>query len=587
MLGNKTLMICAVLVGTAFSFGGNLESDWNDFLHFTAIGRFEIARSYGESIIDSDPDPVRLLELSKENARGYSILMRVYNDNDELRDVASKILDLIEKGRFIRRTDPEIIRGQIERLSTTIRGRISAEQNLKNSGEYAIPFMIDVLADENRKDEHPYVSAAMGKMGRDVIRALAAALQTDNAAVKAEIIRAMGQIRYPESLAYLKFVYENTKSNDIKNLAEKSIEMIDPSALKIPASRLFLQLAESYYYHSDSIAPSAEFDFANMWFWDEGRRMLTREEVSKDYFFEIMAMRSCESALKANPDNASAIALWLNSYFKAEQQQIPMPDYFGEGYADAMTYATTAGPEYLHEALARGINDKDGYIALNIVEALAVNAGEASLLYRFGTEQPLVEALSFGDTAVELSAAIALGGAGPTDSFTGSGLIIENLATAITREKADELGSELAMDYAFRAMEVMTKLAVSRNEIVDLQRASDALIRVLNGDNDDLRLQAAYVLSYLDNPRAQRAIADVCLDDNFSNQIRIEAFDSLINSAKLNGQLITESQIDEIYELVSSTTVDPSLRAAAAGAYGALNLPSRRVKDLILDQAKS
>jgi hypothetical protein len=39
--------------------------------------------------------------------------------------------------------------------------------------------------------------------------------------------------------------------------------------------------------------------------------------------------------------------------------------------------------------------------------------------------------------------------------------------------------------------------------------------------------------------------------------------------------------------LVSSTEADPDLRAAAAGAYGALNLPSEQVKNLILDQAKS
>jgi hypothetical protein len=32
---------------------------------------------------------------------------------------------------------------------------------------------------------------------------------------------------------------------------------------------------------------------------------------------------------------------------------------------------------------------------------------------------------------------------------------------------------------------------------------------------------------------------------------------------------------------------EEELRTAAAAAYGALNLPSRKVKDLILDQAKS
>ncbi len=42
-----------------------------------------------------------------------------------------------------------------------------------------------------------------------------------------------------------------------------------------------------------------------------------------------------------------------------------------------------------------------------------------------------------------------------------------------------------------------------------------------------------------------------------------------------------------MYGLISTGQTDADLRAAAAAAYGALNLPSEKVKDLILDQAKS
>ena len=372
MLGIKRFIIGVILCAAAFSFAAELEENWNDFLHYTAIGRFELARGYGEEIINGQTDPVELLELSQTNSRGYSILLKVYNDNDQLKDVAGKILELIEEGRYIKRTDPAIIREEIARLSTTIRGRIKGEQSLKNSGEYAVPFMLEALADRSRKDEQPYIAAAMGKMGRDAIRSLACSLQMDNIAVKSEVIRALGQIQYPEALAYLKFVQENGSSEEVKALAVKSIEMIDPAALKIPSTKLFFNLAESYYYHSDSIAPSADYDFANVWFWDDAENRLKREQVSKDYFFELMAMRSCEWALKADAANASAISLWLTAFFKAEQPGIEMPEYFGEGHADAMTYATTSGPEYLHEALARGLKDGDAYICLNMVEALAV-----------------------------------------------------------------------------------------------------------------------------------------------------------------------------------------------------------------------
>jgi HEAT repeat protein len=587
MLGIKRLLIGVILCAATFTFAAELEDNWNDFLHYTAIGRFELAEGYGRAIIEGDSDPVRLLELSQSNPRGYSILLKVYSDNEQLKETAGEILDMIEQGRFIKRTDPSIIREEISRLSTTIRGRIKAEQNLKNSGEYAIPYMLEALADKSRKDEQPYIAAALGKMGRDCIRALACSLQMENVAVKSEVIRALGNIRYPEALAYLKFIVENSDSQSLKDLAVSSIEMIDASAMKIPSTRLFFRLARDYYYHSDAIAPSADYDFANIWFWDEDQKRLRREEVSKDYFFELMSMRINEWALKADPSNSSAISLWLTAFFKAEEPGIDMPEYFGQGHADAMTYATTSGPEYLHEALSRALEDEDGYIALNMVEALAVNAGQASLLYRFGTEQPLVEALSFDDAAVRLSAAIAIASANPTAEFTGSKLIVENLNKAIERTEQDALGQELALEYAFRAINAMNQLAVSNNEVIDLERSNDALTNVLKGDNDDLRFLAAEILAMLENPKSQRAIAQLALSDDYDNPTRITLFESLVKSAKRNGQKLTEEQIDAIYAIVSSKEVDPELRAAAAGAYGAFNLPSQRVKELILDQAKS
>jgi hypothetical protein len=79
----------------------------------------------------------------------------------------------------------------------------------------------------------------------------------------------------------------------------------------------------------------------------------------------------------------------------------------------------------------------------------------------------------------------------------------------------------------------------------------------------------------------------MALAESNTMDVRISAFDSLANSAKLNANLLDDEKIDAIYSLVSSQEIDPKLRSAAAAAYGALNLPSRKVKDLILDQAKS
>jgi hypothetical protein len=69
--------------------------------------------------------------------------------------------------------------------------------------------------------------------------------------------------------------------------------------------------------------------------------------------------------------------------------------------------------------------------------------------------------------------------------------------------------------------------------------------------------------------------------------VRIAAFNSLAVSGKLNANLLDSDTIDALYSLVSSQQIDAQLRAAAAAAYGSLNLPSQKVKDLILDQARS
>ena len=204
---------------------------------------------------------------------------------------------------------------------------------------------------------------------------------------------ALGAIGDFEPLPHLKLIVETDSSQQLKEQAAHAIQQINSNMMQVTAAELFFTLGEKYYNQDDSLAAPAEFDFANIWFWDAEKQALTRQKIDKRYFDEMMAMRSCEWALKADAGIGKAIGLWIASFFRAESVGIEMPAYFDAGHADAMTYATTAGPEYLHQALERALNDGDAYVALGVVEAMAVNAGEKSLLYRVGAEQPLCEGI--------------------------------------------------------------------------------------------------------------------------------------------------------------------------------------------------
>lgn len=597
MLSRKTLtvLLATVLLAAPTGFSQTLAQNWNDFLHYTKIGRFDLAKGYAQAILQSNPDPVELLKLSKENHEGYAILRRVRETapDAELVELSGKVIDLIEQGQFIRRAAPAIIVEEIKRLSRTERAKMIAIQRLQDAGEYAIRYMLDALADPARGDERPNIIEALPQISRPAIRPLAAALQTDNTQVKAEIVRALGEIRYPQALGYLKYVVEKSDSPELRRLASDSITQIDPAALQASAAELFFQLADRYYYHSQSLAPAEDANFANVWFWEGAQQRLAREEVDKSYFNELMAMRCCEWALQADEGFGWAIGLWLAAFFKAEATGVEMPAYFGDRHAGALVYATTAGPEYLHQALARAVKDNNADVALGAVEALATTAGEKSLFFAVGPTQPLLQALSFNDKAVKYSAAIAIAAAGPQQGFAESRLVVGNLAEALAQsgqpvtEITARWNQELADSYSLRAAEAMLQLAQSRNPVIDLSLAQVALMNATGAQRPEIQILAGQILAHLDSPNAQRTVAVMALDGRNDPQVRILAFDSLGASAKLHANMLPEDTIDQIYALISSDQTDPALRSAAAAAYGALNLPSRKVKDLILDQAKS
>ncbi len=575
-----------------------LAGNWNDFLHYTKIGRFDLAKGYAKAVLDANPDPTELFKLVEENQTGYALAMKAAETahDEELAQLTQQLLGVVDQGRFQRRTEPKLIVEEIQRLSTTPRGKMIATRRLQDAGEYAVPFMLDAMAEAIRNPAYQTklsdLIEVLPQIGRPAIRPLTAALQMNNDQLKAEIIRALGRIRYPQALPYLKHVVENAQSMELKSLAVESLRQIDPRAVGTPAAAMFYQLGERYYYHDESLAPATDVDFGNIWFWDAQAGRLARIAVDQKFFHELMAMRCCEWSLRSDDQFGLAIGLWLAAFFKAESTGVPIPEYFGENHADALVYATTAGPEYLHQALARAVNDRNAAVALGAVEALATTAGEKSLMYTLGPSQPLLQALTFPDLAVRYSAAIAIGSAGPRQEFVESRVAVQNLAEALARggQQGGSDGQwtpELAESYALRSARAMHGLAVSRNPVIDLSLAQPALVAATKDKQQEIQVLAAQILAYLNSPNAQRAIAEMAMEAALDMPLRISAFDSLVDSAKLNGNMLPDAAIGAIYSLIQSTETDPALRAAAAAAYGALNLPSQKVKDLILDQSKS
>ena len=85
---------------------------WADFMHYSLIGNFELAKDNARQLIDSNPNPVDVLNLA-ENSRyadAYRNLSLLQNNTEELKEEARQIVELVEKGRYLRRKDNNLYR---------------------------------------------------------------------------------------------------------------------------------------------------------------------------------------------------------------------------------------------------------------------------------------------------------------------------------------------------------------------------------------------------------------------------------------------------------------------------------------------
>ena len=435
---------------------------WADFMHYALIGNFELAKDYAAKLIESDPDPVQVLDLA-ENSRysdAYRNLSLMQQNTAELRDVAQQIVELVEEGRYQRRKNPKRIEDEIKRLSSTTRGHMLAVSRLKDSGEWAVPQMVEALRDTNRRGELEVIKRALPKLGRNAVNPLVVAmLYCKDINLKLIIADVLGEIGYHKALPYLQEIVESESTTaDLRSIAEQAIEkitVVNSLPNGVNSALLYERLASDYYNEIDSLMVPANQEIANVWFWDY-RKGLYKEEVPREAFDELMTMRYAEHALRRDPSLAGSVAIWISAFFRLEADGFNQPNYFGKGHADADTYALTAGPEYLHRVLKRALDNSNRPVALKAIKAMRRNAGQSSLLYELMGKKPLVDALSFPDREVRFSAALAIGQVLPIEKFDASSLVVKILSEAV-QQKGEKYAVVIDPDHIVRN-QMMAKL---------------------------------------------------------------------------------------------------------------------------------
>ncbi|MBN1844040.1 MAG: HEAT repeat domain-containing protein [Sedimentisphaerales bacterium] len=437
-------------------------------MHFTLIGRLDLAQQYGQALLNAKPEPLELLDLAEKGPYedAYRILDQM-GRTPELRDIAGRVSDLIEQGRKTLRQDPERIGLEIQRLSGTTRARQMAVERLKESGEWAIPQLINVLRDHQRSEEFFYVRWVLPQIGKPAVPALVTALdQSDDLNVRLSILEALGKIGYHAAIPYILEIIETESAvPELKAAALKALLSIQGTDTMKggSAAAAFEDLAGGYYNHVPSLMPAANQEAANVWFWHASRG-LDPNQVPAGAYDELMAMRCCEKSLRLDPHRPGAISLWLSAFFRLQAEGFAQPGYFGAHHADASTYALTAGPEYLHRVLRRALLNRNRPVALAAITTLRRNSGQQSLLYELDQDQPLVKSLTYPDREVRFNAALTIGGVLARHQFTHSENVLPILSEAL-RQKGKRFAVVVSAD-GNKQLAADLKAAGSFDEVV-------------------------------------------------------------------------------------------------------------------------
>lgn len=145
-----------------------------------------------------------------------------------------------------------------------------------------------------------------------------------------------------------------------------------------------------------------------------------------------------------------------------------------------------------------------------------------------------------------------------------------------------EITSQQADAFALTALHLLRDVALTGGgEIYQIADAQPALIAALNDQRDAVAIGAAGVLSLVDDPQAQQAIAPLPIDTTRTMDVRLAALARLAESFNQFGNKLPDSHNALLRELAASSEGD--LAESAARAVGAGMPAAHQAVELILE----
>lgn len=400
-------------------------------------GKFDIAGIYLEQFLKSDPSDADFLELEKKHGTTvFEQLRGVPKFSDEPareKQIRDNIEELNKRAKAVATKllyNPERVQKYIRNLGATYEEKVFAQIELRRTGEYAIPFMIDAL----RKNPEPGLYAGLLEtiplLDGPTMAGWVGALDGFGVDRQYGVIDAISRRRDAFALLtdtqtdltpYLWRILLRDPKDVPANLRELATDLLNrfyPGAkadTKRPEVEL-VALARKFYDHKARYLgaktnPDGAPSQVPVWVWNDKLLKIDRlADVAVGQAEEYYGLRYLRWALEVKPDYEPAQQLVLAL---AAERAVERSRYTNLATAEPAAYKLLADApsNVLIDLLARGLAEKRTTLVLATVQVLGDRADRAAATPPAGAlEKPslLVRALSYPDHGVQFAAATAL-----------------------------------------------------------------------------------------------------------------------------------------------------------------------------------
>lgn len=377
----------------------------------TQLGRPDLAKPFLQELAAAEIPPQTALELREDF--GTATLLQLQS-KEELQPEGAQIAGKVIQGSQALLSDPAYINSLLDRMiSDDPTVRRYYQRKLQATGTAMLNPTLQRLADDARAEEHRYYREALVFQGKRTVPGLVAALDSENAGLKASVIRVLGRLDDLPSAYHLLYpAVAEGQPQAVQEAASRSLQqLLQGTPSPRIAVQMLLRRANEYYELNVPFERSLEGQI-EAWNWQSEDELLNSEIIPVEQLSLRWAAELANDAYRLAPENPRVKQLALKTAF--EQAAL------GDASPEEPPEATVEELSALIESVLRTRHT----IAATVAMQLLAEQGDASVLVpEDGSMSVVVKAADDPDARLRLAAVETVGKWNPEEAFPGASVI--------------------------------------------------------------------------------------------------------------------------------------------------------------------